>query len=457
MNNLKIFSQKLIITLCIFIFTISMGSSFSVQAISNPPELNSKGYSLIDATTGQVLHSQNGDTKYFPASTTKIITAMIVLENANLSDSVTVGKNPPFADGTSIGLREGEVYTVEELLLGLILESGNDCAEALAEHVSGSKEAFAELMNKKAKEVGAINSNFTNPSGLPDDNHYTTPNDLALLMREAIKNPDFIRIARVSSQKMQPSTVDGYERWVNNHNYIINPNSSYYYPYAVASKKGYTTVAHFTNIISAEKDGKTFVASFLDGEGMEQVYGDVKKLFDYGFDNFDTKKLYSEGDTVASISVGDSEIPLIATKDIYYSYNLNDTDSLNPTIEYDTPRNIRKKSINKGDTLTKGNVLVNGQKIDTMDLLSGSSREYVYENSLTTFYKNNKIAIQAAIIIIGICLVLTIISTIKRDITRKKRSRIIQSKKIKKPSERITRAERNKKYHKKKKNKKKKK
>lgn len=454
MNKFKIFSQKLVITLCIFISTIFMGSSFNVQALSDPPELNSKGYSLINAETGQVLHSQNGDTKYFPASTTKIITAMIVLENANLTDSVTVGKNPPFADGTSIGLREGEVYTVEELLLGLILESGNDCAEALAEHVSGSKEAFAELMNKKAKEVGATNSNFTNPSGLPDDNHYTTPNDLALLMREAIKNPEFIRIARVNSQKMQPSTIDGYERWVNNHNYIINPTSNYYYPYSVASKKGYTTVAHFTNIISAEKDGQTFVASFLDGEGMEQVYGDVKKLFDYGFDNFATSKLYSEGDTVASIPVVETEIPLIATKDIYYSYNLRDKDSLNPTIDFNTPRNIAKKSITKGDTLTSGTVIVNGEKIATMDLLSGISREYSYENNLSAFYNNNKLAIQTAIIIIGIALVLTIINTIKRNITRKKRSRIIQNKKTKKPNGRIRRSERNKKYHKNKKKKK---
>ncbi len=108
----------------------------------------------MDAKTGQVLYEKNSDVQYMPASTTKVMTAIIALEKCNLTDQVTIGENPPKADGSSIGIEQGEVYTIEELLYGLLLESGNDCAEAIAEHVAGSIEEFAKLMNEKAKELG---------------------------------------------------------------------------------------------------------------------------------------------------------------------------------------------------------------------------------------------------------------------------------------------------------------
>ena len=388
------------ITLLIFAF------SFSEIAIAatTPPPLNSQGVVLMDANSGQVIYSKKPDTKYFPASTTKILTALIVLEKSKLDEKVTIGKNPPFADGTSIGLREGETYTVKELLSGLLLESGNDCAEALAEHVSGSKEEFAKLMNARANELGCKNSNFKNPSGLPDDEHYTTPRDLALIMRACTKNPTFVEISRTPNLDFQPSSIDGYVRKTNNHNLILLPNSKYYYKFSVASKKGYTTVANFTNVISATKDGRTYVASFLKGDGINEVYKDVADLFDYGFDNFENKKLISEGDEVGSFSLNDgTKLPLLAGEDVYYTVSTSDKTTIKPEVKFDPPTEFDGKDIKRGDKLTTCSVIIKDETIKSMDLVSGSDK--IYESittNTTSFLDNHKytLGISCAIILL---------------------------------------------------------
>ena len=387
----------------IFIFTLLTLTLYGdiASAVGSPPSLNSDGVVLMDASSGEVLYSKNEDKQYFPASTTKIITAQIVLEHTKLDDKVTIGKNPPFADGTSIGLKEGEIYTVKELLAGLILESGNDCAEALAEHVSGSIEEFAKLMNARAKEIGAVNSNFTNPSGLPDKNHVTTPKDLSLFMREAVKNKDFVEISKITALELPPSNIDGAIRHVNNHNYVLLPNSSYYYPFAVASKKGYTVAAQFTNVISAEKNGHTLIASFLKGEGISQVYSDVAKIFDYGFENFTRTKIYSEGEEVGSFKINDEiTVPLLAAKDIYYTTEIGAKTNLNASLQYETPTNLTRKAFNRGDILTTAKVMIDGKEIDSMDLASGITREYDSALAINSFFEDNKTNIGLSILLL---------------------------------------------------------
>jgi D-alanyl-D-alanine carboxypeptidase len=416
--------KRLIVIFNIFAVLTCAIPSMHANAANEPPGLNSNGVALMDATTGQLLYAKNPDTHYFPASTTKILTALVVLENTKLDDKVTVGKKPCTVDGTAIGLKEGEVFTVEELLLGLLMESGNDCAETLAEHVSGSNEEFAKLMNKRAKEAGALNSNFKNPSGLPDPEHVTTPRDLASIMREAIKNPDFIRICRTNSLQISPSTVDGNRRWLNNHNYIINPKSNYYYKYSVASKKGYTTEAHFTNIISATKDGHTLITSCLDGEGIAQVYGDVAKIFDYGFENFQLKKLYSQGDEIGSFMINDEiKVPLIASKDVYYTANNNEKDNLNVSVNYNTPDELETKEISRGDILTTGKVLVNGTEITDLDLTSGIDREYDTKTAYEDFYSNNSSKIKIAISLVVLFIIFTVLIKKRRIIRGKGKSK----------------------------------
>lgn len=367
MKNLKILFILILFNLLLF--------NTTVFAATEPPSLNSEGVVLLDGDTGQVLYSKNEDKTYYPASTTKVLTALVVLENANLSDKVTVGAKPPNAEGTSVGIRVGEVYTVRELIESLLLMSGNDCAEALAEHVSGSTEEFATLMNKKAKEVGCTNSNFVNPSGLPDENHFTTPKDLSLIMKACITNPNFVEISRVQSGKLSPSIIDGNIIEISNHNYLLFSNSRYYYPYSVASKKGYTEAARFTNIISAKKGDTTLVASFLKGPDISTVYSDVATIFNYGFDNYERMTIYSKDKKIAECAIDSDTLPLISSENVYYNVDISKKSNLKPTLKYDIPSDLDLKSITKGDVITTADVIVDGQSIHKLDLLSGVDRE----------------------------------------------------------------------------------
>ena len=224
MKNLLCKTFALVFLLTSILTNLTTISSFAL------PNLYSEGVYLMDATTGKVLYEKNSNVQYMPASTTKVMTAILALENCKLDEKVTIGENPPLADGSAIGLAQGEVYTMEELLLGLLLESGNDCAEAIAEHISGSNEEFAKLMNKKAIELGATNTNFKNPSGLTEEGHLTTAHDLALIMAYASQNEDFVRIARTPSYFYETHPFsDGSEKWATNKNPLLKENSNYKY------------------------------------------------------------------------------------------------------------------------------------------------------------------------------------------------------------------------------------
>lgn len=428
---MKSFKNYILISI-IFLFFINLITTTTYA--DEGPSLSTEGVVIINSNTGQVVYAKNPDTRYFPASTTKVLTALIVLENCNLDDNVTVGEKPPYADGSSVGLRAGEIYTVKEILTGLMLESGNDCAETLAEHVSGSTEKFAELMNARAKELGANNSNFKNPSGLPDDEHYTTANDLALIMNEAIKNSTFNEIVRTKYFEMQPSTIDGFVRCVNNGNKILFPDyKNYYYDYSVASKKGYTTVAGFTNVISCSKDGTTYVGSFLKGDTIDTVYSDVKNIFNYVFDNFNQDKIYTEGEEAGSFNLKDeTNIPLLIEEDVYYCSSKNSTSTINKEIKFNEPTNLDKKSFKRGDILTTGTVYINNEEYYTVNLVSGIDRIYKEEKIKVTsgFFEDHKflLGILGAFILL---LIIRIINVHNRKIRRKK-AYIEKMKKLKK-------------------------
>ena len=182
-----------ILFLFLFCFTCT-----NVQAETTKPQINAEGCALIDASTGEVLYGKNEEKVLEPASTTKVMTALITLEKCKLDDEVTVKEDFTKIDGTAIGLLKGDVLTVRDLLLGLLLESGNDCANALADHISGNAAEFSKLMNAKAKELGALHTNFKNPSGLPDPEHTTTAHDLALFLREAVNNKDYMAISKTT-------------------------------------------------------------------------------------------------------------------------------------------------------------------------------------------------------------------------------------------------------------------
>lgn len=415
--------SSFIYTLLLFSIFINLVATFKVNAAPTAPTIDAEGVVLLDGTTGQVLYGKNEDTKFEPASTTKVMTALIVLENTKLDDKVTIGKNPPFQEGSSIGLKENEVFTVEELLLGLMLESGNDCALALAEHVSGTEEEFAKAMTQKAKELGAVNTTFKNSSGLHEEGHVTTAHDLALIMAEASKNSDFLKITETISKKLSPSVLDGAERWVNNGNLILNKNSKYYYPYAIAAKKGYTPEAKFTNVAAAKKNGQTLVAAVLKHTNQYGTFSDLGSLLDYGFNNYELSKVYEEGDSVGSVTLPDGEnINLLISKDIYYSRANSETNNLKASVKYDTP-NIERTSINRGDTLTKAKIFVNNTEIATVNLVADKNWSETPQEIATNLVENNKNKI-----IISIVVFLVLFVMYRRRIAKMKKRRALRQK-----------------------------
>ncbi|WP_294156749.1 D-alanyl-D-alanine carboxypeptidase family protein [uncultured Clostridium sp.] len=363
---LKIFSILLFL-LCI---------PLNVLAETSAPDINAQGCSLIDASSGKVLYGKNENSTFEPASTTKVMTAIVVLEKCKLTDEVTVHEDFTAIDGTAIGLLNGDVLTVRDLLLGLIMESGNDCANALAIHVSGSIDSFAQLMNEKAKELGATATSFRNPSGLPDPEHLTTPHDLALFLSAALQNQDFIDIS--TTQYAEITMINNPERTliVNNKNYMINKNSRYYYKYALCGKNGYTTKANHTYVSAAEKDGHILVASFLNAMDKNQNFFDMQTVFNYGFDNFSFVKLYDKGQEVAQYDVSRNlTIPLTINRTIEYPVAKGEENSVSYEIKVQD-EDLSKKSFNAGENILKGTIYVNNEELETVDLASGVSRTY---------------------------------------------------------------------------------
>lgn len=308
---------------------------------------------------------------YPPASTTKTMTALLTLENTKLDDIVKVSKKVPFVDGSKIGLYEGEEIHVKDLLYGMLLLSGNDCAEALAEHVGGSIDDFAKLMNKRAKELGCENTNFVNPSGLYDSNHKTSAKDLALIMRELIKHPEFREISSTFSYKIPPTNLhpDGIN--LANENKLINKNSMYYYAPAEAGKTGYTIQSQHSYVASASKNGHRLIAAFVH-DGQKNFYVDAKNLFNYGFNNFDLVKLYSKGDTVSTYKEDNLSIPLLADDDYYYVKEKNTVDV--PVTNL-ISKSLKDVSFKKGDKIMDASISFKNSSLPNIALISGMDHE----------------------------------------------------------------------------------
>jgi len=253
------------------------------------PEVIGESAYLVELNSGEVLYSKNENEQRYPASITKVVTALVVIEHCDMNEEVTFSKNAvtDIEDGGhSWEFKEGEVLTVEQCLYALLLESVNEAGYALAEHVSGSLEAFAERMNQKAAEVGATNTHFKNPHGLNDPEHLTTAHDMAMLFWAALQNEKFYEIDSATSYSIPATTLNpgGYNFTM--HHKMMLSGSDYYYDGVKAGKTGYTSLAKNTLVTYAEKDGMELVCVVLKDEGGGVVYEDTRKLLDYGFENF---------------------------------------------------------------------------------------------------------------------------------------------------------------------------
>ena len=261
--------------------------SSGADAAENPdlqlPEVASEGAVLMDAATGQVLYGKNQDQQFYPASITKVMTALVVLEHCNLNDVVTFSASATTnleSGAVSLGITEGDQLTVEQCLYGLLLKSANEIGNGLAEHVAGSVDAFADLMNAKARELGCRNTNFENPHGLNDENHKTTPYDMALIMRAALQNETFRKIDTTRSYEF-PATSQAAARTITMGHKMMYPTDSRYYEGIIGGKTGYTSKAGNTLVTGAEQNGVCLIAVVMKSRSTH--YADTKAMLDYGF------------------------------------------------------------------------------------------------------------------------------------------------------------------------------
>lgn len=304
---------------------------------------------LIEANTGKILYEKNSNDVRFPASTTKIMTAILTVENCNLDDVATVSHNAVYSipyDYTHASLKEGEELTIEQLLYALMIPSANDAAIVLAEQISGSVEEFAKLMNKRAEELGCKNTHFVNPNGIHSKDHTSTSYDLALMGKFAMQN-SIIRKIVSTTQFTLPATnkYSKTDRIFNNSNDLLNTYSRYYYEGTTGVKTGYTGEAGNCIIASAKKNDFEVILVVLGGEstntGLSQRYLDCKTLFDYAFNNYSLKTLNEKNAVLKQITVrGATEETqnlnvLIKDKIEIFSENSADLSSLEPEITLD--------------------------------------------------------------------------------------------------------------------------
>lgn len=258
-----------------------------VFADDTPPDIDSEYYILMDADSGIILCGENIDEQCYPASVTKLMTALIVAENASLTDTLIVSsaavKSVKYGDSNA-ALKTDEEFSIADALNILLIKSANDMAYALAEHVGGSIAGFTNMMNKKAVELGCTNTHFSNASGLTDVNHYTTPHDMALIAAAVIDNQTIMSaISRQKSYSVEPTNKTSDTRYYRLSHSMITGN--YKYPYCIGGKTGYTDAAGHTLATFAEKDGLRLVCIVFRSTD-EQRYIDTTALFEYGFNNF---------------------------------------------------------------------------------------------------------------------------------------------------------------------------
>ena len=313
---------------------------------------------VMNALTGEVIFEKNAYERRPMASTTKIMTAVTALENSSMDEVVQISKNAESQEGSSAYIRSGNTMYMEDLLYGLMLNSGNDAAVAIAEHISGTSEEFAKRMTKKALEIGAKDTSFMNPSGLDDENHYTTARDLALIARYALKNPDFVKITSTKEILKHPIGYDE-DLWFINHNKLLKSCIG-----CIGVKTGYTKTAGRCLVSAAERNGMTFIAVTLNDRN---DWKDHTEMLDYAFGEYSPKEIISEGERVKTASSGGENHAFVTASAFVLPYK--EGNMLPVDIETHIAENT-SCPINAGEKVGYMDISYGGEKIGRVDIIS---------------------------------------------------------------------------------------
>lgn len=356
MKNIKVLSISLLLLLLWLLI-------FTVDANANQPTITGEAAILMDAHTGQILYQKNIHQQMHPASTTKMLTALIALQEGELDELVTVGAGTNTIEGSTLWLQQGEQLTLEDLLYALMLKSANDAAVVIAQHLAGSVDNFCQLMNAAARQWGAKSSNFVNPHGLTDEAHYTTAYDLAMIARQAVQNKKLVEISSTENKTIDRGNPDDF-KFLINHNRLL-----WKYDGAIGIKTGYTSAAQQCLVAAARRDNRELITVVLKSQGQD-IWQDTTALLDYGFNNFKLIKLLSKGELLGETVAKHSKqsIPLIANEDIYYSCAVNHQPNITRKVNLDSP----VAPVSRGAVLGRLELYDGQQKLDTINVLSNT-------------------------------------------------------------------------------------
>ncbi|MFY4776552.1 D-alanyl-D-alanine carboxypeptidase family protein [Metabacillus sp. RGM 3146] len=347
----------------IFLFLVGIVSP--AEAASGVPKIFGKYAMVIDAKTGEVIYSKESQSNWYPASTTKILTAMLLMDYVKPGTILTASINAVKQDESNpyFLLKTGEKMSRDEALKALLIMSCNDVATMIAEHIAGSEAKFSSLMNKKAKEIGAKNSHFVTPNGLHHSKHYTTPFDMALLTREAyLKYPQIVKTMGTKSATVQTS-----KRKVK-----LTSRAQYFnFPYVIGGKTGYTDTARNSLVEIVKKNGVTLIGVVLKSSKKEE-YKDLSAITNYSFSMMKKIEAVKKGQYITTIKIGNSSIPLITENAISYTAK---KDSKQPVIIKTTFPQNWISYIAKGEQFGEVVVLKNGVRVGSSPLIASKSSE----------------------------------------------------------------------------------
>lgn len=347
--------------IALFLLMTNLLFAISAEAVSNLTP-TAKSAVMIDASSGAVLYSKNKDLKLGMASTTKIMTGILAIENGNMNDVYTVSPTGEWVEGSSIYLNPGEKITLETLVYGLLLKSGNDAALAIAIHIAGSEKAFVNMMNEKAQELGLKDTHFANPHGLYAEDHYTTAHELAILASYAMKNPVFAQIVNTVQYKEEPiEERDG--RVINNANKLVN-----LYNEAIGVKPGYTPETGRTLVGAAEKNGVKVITVTLD---CSDDWKEHKNMFDYAFKNFEKKVVLKKGESIGTYRVKNgnyNEVGVVLTEDISMLVRKDST----PQYEIQMQQQQLTAPVTEGQRVGSAKFCFDGGAVQEVSLITNS-------------------------------------------------------------------------------------
>ncbi|WP_429163664.1 D-alanyl-D-alanine carboxypeptidase family protein [Desulfitispora alkaliphila] len=350
---------------------------------ANALEVDAKAAILLEPVTGTVIYEKNPDQILPIASTTKILTGIIAIEMGDINEKVVVSERAANTGEASIHLIEGETIELRDLLLGLLIKSGNDSAVAIAEHIAGSVEDFCHLMNKKAISIGANSSNFVNPHGLPDHRHYSNARDLAKIANYAMENGYFAELVQIRNATIP--YPEGGTRFLKNTNKLLKSM-----PDCIGIKTGTTNKAGPCLVAAAERDNTRMISVVLNSPDR---FGETEKILNYGLDKYKFKEIISEGDIIKRLEFSSGKpnrINAFASEGFIYLVEREKKDLIRTEVELH-PKHL---PILKGDVIGEVNIYLGEELLGSVNALASESVEYSIMEHMRNFGRDLKLKLE---------------------------------------------------------------